>query len=162
MNKCIIFVLSKAGNTNRDYSPINSTEMKDQAIKTQFDTPFGVVKVSSQLVDQVKSESVAGANVFKFKFTVSTEAGRTSFDFFGSVNDWNKNKRSTDAKFAVYCFLSDALAGENSFEDFCSEFGYDTDSRKAEKIYKACEKSAEKAKRIFSDLYQAIEFFQED
>ena len=25
-----------------------------------------------------------------------------------------------------------------SFEDFCSEFGYDTDSRNAEKIYNAC------------------------
>ena len=136
--------------------------MNDQAIKTQFDTPFGTVKVSYKLVDQVESESIASSYVYKYRFTVTTEAGRAGFDFFGSVADWRANKQTTDAKFAVYCFLSDALAAENSFEDFCSEFGYDTDSRKAEKSYKACEKSAEKALRIFSDLYQAANFFQED
>jgi len=34
---------------------------------------------------------------------------------------------------AFYCFVSDAVSGSESFEDFCSNFGYDTDSRTAEK-----------------------------
>ncbi len=37
---------------------------------------------------------------------------------------------------------SDASAGEMDFEDFCAEFGYDTDSRKAEAIWKECRKVA--------------------
>jgi hypothetical protein len=38
------------------------------------------------------------------------------------------------------CLASDAsgVVNAQSFEDWCSEYGYDTDSHKAEKIYKAC------------------------
>ncbi len=36
------------------------------------------------------------------------------------------------------CLASDASGAEQSFEDWCSDYGYDTDSRKAEKTYKAC------------------------
>lgn len=36
-----------------------------------------------------------------------------------------------------------------SFEDFCSEFGYDTDSRKAEKTYKAVCKEFAAVERLF-------------
>jgi hypothetical protein len=49
------------------------------------------------------------------------------------------------------CLRSDffsVIHGE-SFEDFCDEFGYDADSRKAEKIYRACQKSAEDFRTAF-------------
>lgn len=36
--------------------------------------------------------------------------------------------------------LSDARAGEMPFDDFCCDFGYDTDSRKALETYLACQK----------------------
>jgi hypothetical protein len=38
-----------------------------------------------------------------------------------------------------------------SFEDFCSEFGYDVDSRSAEKTYKAVIKEYEGLSRLYSD-----------
>lgn len=38
-----------------------------------------------------------------------------------------------------------------SFEDFCSEFGYDEDSRSAEKIYKAVVKEFEAMERLFTN-----------
>ena len=38
-----------------------------------------------------------------------------------------------------------------TFEDFCSEFGYDTDSRKAEKIYNAVEGEWLKVQSLFND-----------
>lgn len=37
-----------------------------------------------------------------------------------------------------------------SFEDFCSEFGYDTDSRRAEKTYRAVVKEWKKVSAFFS------------
>jgi hypothetical protein len=62
-----------------------------------------------------------------------------------------------DMQFALYCFLSDATAAENSFEDFCNEFGYDTDSRNAEKTYRACVKANSKAIRLFgSELWEVM------
>jgi hypothetical protein len=46
------------------------------------------------------------------------------------------------------------MSGEQDFESFCADFGYDTDSRKAEKIWNACRASNRKAKRIIDgDLY---------
>ncbi len=37
-----------------------------------------------------------------------------------------------------------------SFEDFCGEYGYDTDSKKAEKTWKACLEQSAKLERIFT------------
>ena len=48
------------------------------------------------------------------------------------------------AKEVLECLVSDAHGVDESFEDWCGEFGYDTDSRKAEKTYKACKKSTQK------------------
>jgi hypothetical protein len=77
---------------------------------------------------------------------------RTSFDFWGSI----KNPRlesDYDLLNAFYCFVSDAISGLESFENFCGEFGYDTDSRKAEKTYKLCKRAYVKFERVsgFSD-----------
>jgi hypothetical protein len=51
------------------------------------------------------------------------------------------------------CLADDAAGVENSpsFEDWCSEYGYDTDSRKAEKIFKACEHQATRLKNFLGD-----------
>jgi len=56
------------------------------------------------------------------------------------------------------CLASDAAGVENarSFEDWCSEYGYDTDSRTAERIYKACEKLAEKLKNFMGSFYDSL------
>jgi hypothetical protein len=46
------------------------------------------------------------------------------------------------------CLALDAagVGDGQSFEDWCSEYGYDTDSRKAEKTYTVCKKQAEELK----------------
>lgn len=43
------------------------------------------------------------------------------------------------------------LSSGDTFGDFCSNFGYDTDSRKAEKIFKACEEELVGLERLFSE-----------
>lgn len=93
--------------------------------------------------------------------TISHKGKRFSFDFWGSIIDPCISNNEENI-FAFYCCLTDGLIAKNSFEDFCSEFGYDTDSRKAEKIYKACEKSLKKFERVFDcDLYDLINEIQE-
>lgn len=48
------------------------------------------------------------------------------------------------------CLVSDALTAENSplFSDFCSEFGYDEDSRKAYKIWETIREQGELFRRF--------------
>ena len=47
-----------------------------------------------------------------------------------------------------------------SFENFCSEFGYDTDSRTAEKTYKAVCREWKGVERLFSDILEELQEIQ--
>ena len=75
---------------------------------------------------------------------------KTNFEFWGSIIN-PEIQTEQELLFAFYCFLSDGNGAQYGFEEFCSEFGYDTDSRKAYKIFKVCEKSLAKAERIGID-----------
>jgi hypothetical protein len=47
-----------------------------------------------------------------------------------------------------------SYAYARDFADWCADFGYDTDSRKAEKIYRACGNIGHRLERVFgADLY---------
>lgn len=50
----------------------------------------------------------------------------------------------------LHSVVMDSSACEQSFSDWCGEYGYDTDSRKALATYEACQQNADKLKRIFS------------
>lgn len=55
------------------------------------------------------------------------------------------------------CVLSDASSGEaDSFAEFCAELGYDDDSRKAEKIYAACQQITKKLRQLLRDDFDAF------
>jgi hypothetical protein len=57
------------------------------------------------------------------------------------------------------CLASDSSSVENAkgFEDWAREFGYDTDSRKAEKTYDACQDQAVKlCKFLGRELYEEL------
>jgi hypothetical protein len=60
---------------------------------------------------------------------------RVSFDFWNSHKDMQDGKEP-DAYDVLSCIASDLYAPE-TFEEFCSEYGYDEDSRKAERTFKA-------------------------
>lgn len=54
------------------------------------------------------------------------------------------------------CLASDASACGMSFEEFCSECGYDSDSRKAERTYKACQRQGAALRRLLGANYDAV------
>jgi hypothetical protein len=47
-----------------------------------------------------------------------------------------------------------------TFADFCGEFGYDEDSRNAERIYKAVCKEFTAVERLFSDVIEELQEIQ--
>jgi len=63
----------------------------------------------------------------------------------------------------IYCLFSDAQCVMNgeSFEDFAAEFGYDEDSRKAEKVYHECVKTWQALLRMGADFEELGELFQD-
>lgn len=92
----------------------------------------------------------------------NTETGeKARFEFWASVANPVLNKEY-DILNAFYCFVSDAVSGSGTFENFCSELGYDSDSRTAEKIYRKCQKQLEKLKKIYDgDIYNLVNELQE-
>lgn len=62
-------------------------------------------------------------------------------------SDFSKARR---AKPSAYDILACLDTYDGSFKDFCNEFGYDTDSRKAEKVYFAVQEQTDGLRRIFT------------
>jgi hypothetical protein len=62
-------------------------------------------------------------------------------------------------KDVLECLFLDASSVENSrsFEDWCSDLGYETDSRKAESTYIVCGRQASKLHRLLGEDYSLIE-----
>lgn len=48
-------------------------------------------------------------------------------------------------------------SGPEEFADWCGDFGYDTDSRRAERTFKACQVIARKLRRFLGDQYDAAQ-----
>lgn len=71
--------------------------------------------------------------------------------------------KEPEAADVLSCLASDAAnVNMSSFEDWRSDLGYDTDSRKAERTYKTCEKQADKLKRFLGqDAYDELLYHTE-
>jgi hypothetical protein len=105
-------------------------------------------------------------NKFKVNVTFKDTGKRTSFTFSNSHNDWENGVTTLEGnnlKWAFQCFLGDAVSADQTFESFCSDFGYDVDSRNAYKIYQACEKSFNKLEKILDNkqFYKAYNYLIE-
>lgn len=77
-----------------------------------------------------------------------------SFKYFTGSGLVNPNGRPKPPTLddVLYALVSDAEACDMSFDDWCSSFGYDTDSRKALDTYLACQRNATKLRKAGIDI----------
>ena len=59
-------------------------------------------------------------------------------------------------KGVLYSLILDMQCGDENYQDFCDNYGYDQDSRKALKTYLACQENGNKLKSIFNN--EELEF----
>lgn len=76
---------------------------------------------------------------------------------------WRQGLGITDdpnAEDVMESLLLDAAGFENArdFEDWAAEYGYDTDSRQAERVYRAVESQTKKLEKLLGDDYQRMVF----
>ena len=72
---------------------------------------------------------------------------------------WSQGPAITDepdAADVLDALASDASNTEAGFENFAAEYGYDEDSRKAERIYRACVGVRKALFRLFGDDAEAL------
>lgn len=82
--------------------------------------------------------------------------GKFTTDYFTGIGHRKqKNKYmppkpvTPTAASVLYCLFSDAEACEMSYQDWCDNFGYDSDSIKALNTYRACEATGHELRKLF-------------
>lgn len=90
-------------------------------------------------------------NRHMFKVTISRNKKRFTVTFGQSIADGSKEP-------SYYSILACLTKFDpDTFENFCDNFGYDTDSRQAYKVYKAVVKEWENVERLFSDVLEELQ-----
>jgi hypothetical protein len=113
------------------------------------------VKMTSKLLGHGKSDQLGNGKDWPhsaWKVTLRYQGRRYTLDYrMGTAHT-----SEPDVADVVYCVCSDARSGDYSFEEFCSELGYDSDSRKAEATWKACRRAGVNARRLFGKDFAAF------
>lgn len=88
-------------------------------------------------------------------FAWSIKIGKELFNYRMGLAHVDKFKRPVAPKVdeVLHSLFLDAQCGSLSFNDFCSEFGYDNDSISAFDTYRACMESGEKLRRALGPEY---------
>src|SRR5271166_1817355 len=66
--------------------------------------------------------------------------------------------REPEAAEVLECLISDTMLGEQTFEDFCGDLGYDTDSRKAEASWAQCRSIAPRVRKLLGADFERIAY----
>ena len=90
-----------------------------------------------------------------YKITLTRGKRIYKFDFGQSIN--NSDGKTKPSAYDVLACLTTSEIGD--FKNFCGDFGYDEDSRKAEKTYKAVVKELDNVQKLWND--KEIEQLQE-
>lgn len=103
-----------------------------------------------------RDEWQQSANGFRVRLTA--HGRRMELDFYMGQGIG----REPNAADVLECLQSDSDVLGNDFEGWCSDLGYDSDSRKAEQIYRETDKQAHRVFRFMGremfDEFQSVEF----
>lgn len=104
---------------------------------------FEGLKVSATWVGTDTSYGMAD----KWRVTISRNGARMQVPFTQGAGFGGKPP-TVDT--VMESLVLDARGGEEDFDDFCSEFGYDVDSRKAHGVWKACQSIRERLPKVLT------------
>lgn len=102
-------------------------------------------------------KNVFTARHTKFVCTIEYNNVGYTFDYQCNTKYSQPNLRN-----CIECLLSDASCyNDYSYNEFCREFGYDTHSEEAVRIYEECEDTAQALRTMFNDdeieqIYEAL------
>ena len=99
-----------------------------------------------------------GARHWSVKFEKYGRGGKNPV-LITPFSQGSAHKRQPTAAEVLDCLASDAAGIENArcFEDWAADYGYDMDSRKAEKTYQTCVKQVEELKAFLgTDAYKVL------
>lgn len=93
-------------------------------------------------------QSIANSGLINDKFKTSNAFKRSGRYTPIEESDFERKRKAPSAYDVLACLQKYDIG---TFSDFCSEFGYDEDSRKAEKIYFAVQKEYDSIRHLYSE-----------
>lgn len=84
-----------------------------------------------------------------YRVTLSAKGRRMTFDYWDSAHNAAENKRPTVG--AIVSCVSADLCTPTTFEDFCSEYGENEDSRKALQTFRRAARFADRLRAFFTE-----------
>jgi hypothetical protein len=93
-------------------------------------------------------------NRYIFNCTLTRKGKRYTFNFGQSIAAGDKEPTMYDILTCLEKY------GHNSFHDFCYEYGYNEDSIKALKTYKAVQREFNGVNRLFGDILEQLQEIQ--
>lgn len=82
-----------------------------------------------------------------YKVTIKTERGQMTVDFWDSVYNMTNGKDPTEYDI-FYCLEKYEVY---DFCEWCEEYGYNTDSRRDERLWRLCRRQWASVQRVFID-----------
>lgn len=126
---------------------MNSTiTLRALCAKVRCDARYGAAAQSFDTMDDWQKSA------HNYRVTLRYGGRQMSLDYFmGSAHT-----DEPDAEGVLECLLSDASGADESFESWCADYGYDSDSRKAERTYKLIQSQTAKLRRLLGDEFDAF------
>lgn len=90
--------------------------------------------------------------VHKWRCTLRYAGRRMSVMFYQGM----AHTAAPTAAEVIECLASDAAGSEGSFAEWCGEYGYDTDSRKALATYRQIRRQANRLGELLGSDYQSV------
>lgn len=87
-----------------------------------------------------------------YRVTLSGAGRRMTFDFWGSLNDGAAGTHPSE--YSVLACISSDLGCPESFDDFCAEYGYEEDSRKALQTFRRADRFARRLRDFLTSEEQ--------
>jgi hypothetical protein len=130
------------------------SENKDLLLEVLKDTTISCTLIGFQKYfdDDKDPRYVLSINILRNNKTLNFTFGMSYFDTQILMKKTEKtSKVKDDLLYNILCSCKADYYCPDTFEDFCNEYGYDTDSRKAEQIYHALSKQSKELQKIFTE-----------
>jgi len=121
----------------------STTTLRELCAKVRCDARSGKAAQSFDTMDDWQKSA------HNYRVTLRFERRSMTLDYsMGSTHT-----DEPDAEGVLKCLLSDASGADDSFESWCADYGYDSDSRKAERTYKQVQAQTAKLRRLLGDSF---------
>jgi hypothetical protein len=110
---------------------------------TQFVQDWGIIAISEQVDKNLNNPAWLSANHYRVKMIYRHGAKHPQYTTYYSMGSALKGKPTAADVLLSLSMDIVGLKDSANFEDWAANYGYDSDSREAEKIFRTIEKQAE-------------------